>query len=322
MAVVQHLNLPASIAAGRHRLELNEGLQNLELPVSRMSASHSFAMFVERIVVESKRFADVYNNCLAEYRRVHRIRSRSHPVPELEADGPWQEIPFWIWTTASPNRRRLFSNRKAEVIELTDRAGWSVTLNQNGFADSLQELNQLDTDVFIRPRALATTMFSRLFASDLFLHGIGGAKYDQLNDEVMKAFFEIQPPAFMTMSATMKLPFEFDDVSKQNVTQLEAQLRQLRYHPEFHVADGEAANRKGNLIENPPMSGSRKAWRDEIAALNEKLFESLTVQRQKLETEITEATSSLPTSKILGSREFSFALFPKSLIAQLQAMSA
>ena len=34
----------------------------------------------------------------------------------------------------------------------------------------------------LRTRALTTTLFARLVLSDMFLHGIGGAKYDQVTD--------------------------------------------------------------------------------------------------------------------------------------------
>ena len=321
ISVTERMSLPATIAAGRHRIEQRHGIENLELPVSRMAATESFAMFVERVAVESSRFAEVYNSSIADYRRTHRIRSRSHPVPELETDGRWQEVPFWIWTNGAPHRRRLFLSCGAKSIQLSDREGWSVSLDRDRFKDSFQSLNKIESEVFIRPRALATTMFSRLFASDLFLHGIGGAKYDQLNDEIMRRFFEIEPPDFMTMTATMKLPFDFENVSRRDVSELEVQLRQLRFHPEIHVSDDAAAIRKSELIANPPVSGSRKVWRDEIARLNEKMFESLAVQRNELQKKIGLAQSALPVCKVLGSREFSFALFPESLIEELRVLS-
>ncbi len=317
----ENLNLQMSIAAGRHRLEQKHGINNLELPVSLMSTSQSFAMFVERIVLDAKRFVEIHNDALAEYRHVHRIRSRSHPVPELESDGQWHEVPFWIWTIDSPNRRRLFARLSGGAIELSDRAGWSMSFGQNNFVSSFQSMNELASEVFVRPRALTTTMFSRLFACDLFLHGIGGAKYDQLSDVIMGRFLEITPPKFMTMTATMKLPFDFENTSTQNVTEFQVELRRLRYHPELRLAKDEAADRKRKLIENPPASGSRKTWRDEIAAINDSLFDSLQVQRQDLEEKIAFAKAALPVSKILDSREFSFALFPESLIEQLRELS-
>ena len=311
------LRLPASIAAGRHRLEQNHGLKTLELPVGVLSTSKSFAMFVQRLVHEAERFLEIHNAALQQYRTANRIRSRSHPVPELETDGQYVEVPFWIWTAQSPNRHRLFVSVKHNNVELTDRVGWSVVSTQKDFVGAFQELNQLDSDIFIRPRALATTMFSRLFASDLFLHGIGGAKYDQLNDEIIRRFFSVDPPRFMTMTATMKLPFEFEAVSAQTITELEVQLRHLRFHPELECSPDADVQRKKWLIENVP-SGSRKSWHDEIAAINERLYQRLEGV-EELQSRIAKAKSALPASKVFGSREFSFALFPEELVSSLKA---
>ena len=48
--------------------------------------------------------------------------------------------------------------------------------------------------VRLRTRALTTTMFARYLLGDLFIHGIGGAKYDELGDEIARGFFGIEPP--------------------------------------------------------------------------------------------------------------------------------
>ncbi|QEG24060.1 hypothetical protein [Mariniblastus fucicola] len=316
-AVAQELNAPASLAAGRHRLEQQHGLNTLELPVSVFSSGAAFAMFVERLVCDAERLVSIYNDSLHSYRVANRIRSRSHPVPELETDGSWSEIPFWIWTADAPNRRRLFCKCNQTQVQLSDREGWTIAFERSNFVASFQELNQLESKVFIRPRALATTMFSRLFCSDLFLHGIGGAKYDQLNDEIIKRFFNVEPPGFLTVTATMKLPFEFDAVTPQNVREIEVQLRRLRFHPEVHLPEHELSARKYTLVRNPPSSGSRKTWHDEIDAINLRLFDRLASKRKDLEAKLENAKRSLPTSKILGSREFSFTLFPESLIQEL-----
>ena len=53
-----------------------------------------------------------------------------------------------------------------------------------------------------RPRAVVTTMFSRLVLSDIFLHGVGGARYDRLTDVIIERFFGIPAPGFVVASAT------------------------------------------------------------------------------------------------------------------------
>ena len=38
----------------------------------------------------------------------------------------------------------------------------------------------------LRPRALTLTIWARLLIADLFVHGIGGAKYDRISDTMRR----------------------------------------------------------------------------------------------------------------------------------------
>lgn len=322
------LGTGAWIAAGRHRLERRLGLRSLELPVSLIAKSQSFAEFFAAIVSEARRMAEIYNGSVREYRRLHHIRSRSHPVPELSDDGRWCEVPFWVWTPNDPSRRRLFVRpSNDEQIELSDRGDWAVTLSNTRLATSFRELNS-DGSVCIRPRALMTTMFSRLFASDLFLHGIGGSKYDQLNDHIMQQFWNVTPPKYLTLTATMKLPIDFENVTGETISNTRVKIRQLDFQPERFI-DRETAgssvlawlHEKKQLLANPVPAAEKKAWQDKIQSLNERLQSSLVSQRAELQAELERLQDVYPTSRMLGSREFSFALFPVSLIEQLKRLS-
>ena len=78
----------------------------------------------------------------------------------------------------------------------------------------------------VRPRALITTMYARLVLSDLFIRGIGGAKYDELTDLIIRRFFGIEPPAYITATATFRLPIERPSVSLNDVQQSAQRLRE------------------------------------------------------------------------------------------------
>src|SRR6185503_13399807 len=49
-------------------------------------------------------------------------------------------------------------------------------------------------------------MFFRLMLADQFVHGIGGGRYDQVTDDVISRFFEIDPPRFAVTTATLYFP--------------------------------------------------------------------------------------------------------------------
>jgi len=187
------------LAAGRNHLERCWGANNLELPISQLSQLEAFRLFFCHIVAHLPRFLEVHNRMLERYRRRNKLRSRTHPVPELkEADG-WREAPFWVWRAGDQTRRRLFARTQKDAVELHDGeqpfARLPLRPDQDA-PDALAVLDQLERDgVRLRPRALTTTMFARLLLADLFVHGIGGAKYDELTDEIIAEFFGLEQPA-------------------------------------------------------------------------------------------------------------------------------
>src|SRR5205823_1068847 len=102
--------------AARRTLERQWGCHNLELPLSRLCRSDSFARFALHLLANLERFHHIYNDVLRRHRQEHRIRSKNHPVPDLaEADG-WRELPFWAWRTG--RRARLFARRLGPRLQL------------------------------------------------------------------------------------------------------------------------------------------------------------------------------------------------------------
>ncbi len=72
------------------------------------------------------------------------------------------------------------------------------------YSDELMNIDHRE----LAPRALMLTAFMRLFACDLFVHGLGGGIYDQITDAWIKAWrpaWTLAPTAVVT--ATLHLPF-------------------------------------------------------------------------------------------------------------------
>ena len=91
--------------------------------------------------------------------------------------------------------------------------------------------------VRLRTRALTTTLFSRFLLGDLFIHGIGGAKYDELGDEIARRFFGIEPPGFLTLSMTLWLGLPADPATPADLAGVERGLRDLRFNPDRHLSE-------------------------------------------------------------------------------------
>jgi hypothetical protein len=164
-------------------------------------------------------------------------------------------------------------------------------------------------------------MYARLVLSDLFLHGIGGAKYDQLTDLIITRFFGLTPPGFVTLSATVLL---FEDRTReltQAVREGKQLLRGLRFHPERHLtpeAEFESwiAEKRAWIARDLPR-GQRLVRHREIARLNAQLSSALEDRRQQTAAKLTCCSAELRRQTQLASREFAFCLFSEKILLPL-----
>lgn len=322
-------NLGRCLAQSRHQLEASYEGTSLELPQSIICRSESFCRFAAHILANADRFRSVHNAALYEYRRVHRIRSHSHPVPELAVKDGWIEVPFWLWSKNQPRRRRVFTRRQHGEFIVSDLASleFRVPARSTGeLADAAARLMELPETVKFRSRALINTLFARLILADVFVHGIGGAKYDLLTDSLISGFLGLEPPAYVVLSATLKLPIDHDDVTDADTHQIRHRLRELTFHPEVYASlgDGETngelaywANHKRRWIESQVSPQNfRKRW-IEIRRANEAMQPSVQGERDRLLNEEKRLSQAAKAEKIFGSREYAFCIHSRRDIASL-----
>ncbi|MCA9131534.1 MAG: hypothetical protein KDA45_00195 [Planctomycetales bacterium] len=321
--------LGLALAQARHKLEEKIGLQTLEVPLSHLVSTRGFARFSIQLLSELPRFQEIYNSQLEHYRLAHRIRSHAHPVPALEQEHGWLEAPLWIYRSAAPKRQRLWVRVLDNQLILSDRAGWQAVIEGRLDCDNAasQWLDLLADGVCLRPRALLTTMYLRIMVSDLFIHGIGGGKYDQLTDAIVRKFFAIDPPPMAVATATLQLPLgEHADIHHLGETdeQRKAQrdrLWKLKYHAE--QVDGQLndearllAAKKQSLLEHIPPRGEKWEWHRQITAVNRRLSELTAEQQQQAKTQLEQLATQERYARVLFSREYSFCLYPLDFIAQ------
>jgi hypothetical protein len=89
--------------------------------------------------------------------------------------------------------------------------------------------------ISVRPRALSLTMFARLCLGDLFVHGVGGRRYDAGTDCVIKQILNLPPPPFAVVSATFHLLPTTDDATREERRTLHRRLRELQSYPERYL---------------------------------------------------------------------------------------
>jgi hypothetical protein len=316
------------LAQARHQLEGQWGLQTLELPQSVVCQSEPFYWFLVHLMANIERFRDCYNQAVQEYRRQHRIRNAAHPVPDLVSEGPWVETPLWTWTAEEPQRRRVFVCRRGREILVSDRSGRELSLPLSVDGDASDAVGRLMTwsrqGVKIRSRALITTLWARLALSDLFLHGIGGAKYDRVTDRLIETFFGLAPPAIMVLSATLYLPVQRPQVTNGHLRDIRRELRELSYHPENYLRDhplceGETTAGAGALVGEKqrwigtPVTPENAYLRwNSFRRINNELQPWVAQRRQQLLELQAQTKRALRHEKVLGSREYGFCLYPES----------
>jgi hypothetical protein len=311
------------IAQARHQLEAEWGLQSLEIPQSAVCDLPAMRQLIVHLLAHLPRLWETYNTALLEYRREHKVRSSAHPVPELDVDGDWLEAPLWVWSDSNPQRRALYVRQRNEELVLSDRAGFEATLSiaADGDADTANEqLAELaKRGIRIRTRALITTLAARVLLGDLFVHGIGGAKYDQLTDRIIQRFFGLEPPGYVVVSGTLHIPFA-NKPTPINEAKLFQCSRKLQFHPESFidpsklatVFDGRSAAdwiaEKRRWIEKQTIENAKERCRS-IRRANEALQHAVAELREKWLSAISTYAQHQRAAKLFASREYSFVLF-------------
>jgi hypothetical protein len=313
-------------AAARRALERQWGCHNLEVPLSTLCDTEPFAWFASDLLAHLPRFHALYNAVVADYRRRHGIRDRNHPVPDLAAEGDWLEAPFWGWRAGcvSDRRNRLFARLRDDRLEL--RAGeddWPALPHpREGRAEATVNVwRDLRAQGFkVRSRALTTTLYARLFLADLFLHGIGGGKYDELTDELMRRFYDCEPPIYMMLSATRWLPLPRAVVTADDRRRLIRELRDVHYNPQRHLEAAsenlaELVAAKQIWIEREPTTAAERYERFRmLRALTEQLRRPLLSREEQLRRELAECERQLRANAVLQRRDYSFCLFPVDIL--------
>lgn len=317
-----------AFAAARRTVERSWGCTNLEVPLSRLCALEGFAWFAGCLLADLPRFHKAHNDCLREYRRVHRLRSRSHPVPDLAAEGDWLEAPLWGWRSEQARRGPLFVRRKGDRLELRlETNAWPALPlprpeNMRQFLAAWQDL--AGQGFKVRTRALTTTLFARLLVGDLFTHGIGGGKYDELTDAIGRRFFSITPPAYLVLSATLLLPLPGYPATSDDRRRLIRQLRDLRFNPDRFLKDRqdpatqERIARKQAWIARVPTAWPEHRERFvKLREINEDLSALLGEREAMLREKLADCERQLSANAVLRRRDYSFCLYPEDQLRPL-----
>jgi hypothetical protein len=321
---MRNAGLTPWFSRARRRLEAALGLTVHHVPTSLLCAGEAWWSFVRLWIEHADQWTAVYNRHLAAYRKRAGIKNPQHPMPDLHRVGTAIELPFWIYRMGDARERLFVRRRGGEVVLL--HGSEEIGLNA--------ECGMRNAEFVIRPRALTLTMFVRLFLADLFIHGIGGALYDQITDGIMQELFGIVP-SYACVSAAWLLPlgqaFEPEDI---------ATLRWQRHHVEHNPQQAidpftarktdvaELIAQRRELVERIAQSlredrkGGRAFRNDafrQLHAVNAALHVKVPGALGKLDRQIAEAVEHLAQNQTLLWREWYFALHSMEALRQLVA---
>ncbi len=335
-------DLVDGLIAGRQYVEHRLGLQNREIRLSQIAETDTFLHFLAGIIGDAEKFCRDYNQALFDYRACYDLKSDSHPMPDLVVTGDLIELPFWVWTNERPRRKGLYLRRTTDAVELTDDHGWSEEIPLTAMESSenrvafLQEL--ASRGIKIRSRALVTTLYLRLFVADWFIHGIGGAKYDEITDDLICRYFRFPPPDYQVATGTAFLPLKRRiDPDEADPVELKNRLRHAEENPELLFSEHsqqvvDLIDEKRSLIrdrEESRTQGLSRRQRRELRPRNQERHERLKQIRaelaalaerplQELRDQVVRAEQLREQRTVSADREYPFCLYPLSKLQELQ----
>ncbi|MGQ0550381.1 MAG: hypothetical protein ACT4PY_12025 [Armatimonadota bacterium] len=297
--------LPGAVTAWRRALEGPRPY--LDIPVSFLVRSRSFRWFASAILREPRRFASVHNACLVAYREHYGVRTPAQPFPDLEIDQEHVEAPFWY--VGEGRRWPLFVNERTGRLVARGRDVGTLPSDPDDPAFA---------SVPLRPRALTMTAFKRLVVADLFIHGIGGGRYDRATDAIVREFFGIAPPAYAIATATLFLPFRDAAPPDEGRHRLHRTLLDLQHNPDrFLSADSgphrELVAEKWSLIRELEKSdGStrrqRRAATQRIREINTILQVAVAGQIEAVQEALRHVDRRQEDAEVTGYRGYPFFL--------------
>ncbi len=307
----------------RAGIEREWGAGSLELPVSLWSTQPAVVWWMAHLLAHHRRIFEIYNATVQEYRSINRIRSRAHPVPDLIETEGWTEVPFWGWQTTSARRERLFVRQIGDELALrtatADIGSLPLTSESSAAAATDQLLALAKSGWHLRPRALTMTWLARMGLADGFIHGLGGAKYDEMTDALIGRFWGCPAPAFVTVSATLHLPLGGAwPETIESVGRLRQQQWQWQHQPEscpavHHDPVAQSDVDELKALRSAPLAATaaeRRTRYQRIRAVRDSLrlrvVEALIVQEQA----VAAATARLQANQVLTRRDYSWILFP------------
>lgn len=314
-------NLAETITIARRRYEAPAGTTYLELPLTRQVDAGAFLRFVTHIAMNASIFANAYNEELNTFRARTSTRSAAQPFPNLRVQGELVELPFW-WIE-NGRRQPLWARIGASALVVDDTVVIDLAEDAECAYLAMQSAAPL-----IAPKALALTMFERVFVADLFIHGVGGGRYDEVTDGVIRRFLGIEPPRYVIASMTLLLPLGGHAVTEEEVAAAEQRLNRLRHNPdqllgeiefdtssERELATSLSEEKCGLVVAIGESNADKKTIGARIREVNAELARLMEPLVAETALELGRLKSQRDAGEVLADRTYAFCLWDPREVA-------
>lgn len=318
------------------------GTRRIYLEGNMLWKSDAFTDFLVHWFTHMSELNELYNQSLNEYRRAHGISHEIEPMPNLKFDDWYFETPFW-GTNAHHHRDTLWAKLDGKHLLLKLRGA------EGHFSFDLKELKAelaKSTALTLWPKAIPQTLFCRMYLCDFFIHGTGGAVYEEVGNRFFEKALKSEAPAFGVVTATY-LADAPDSENVEKITEREKALewwkRSLEKNPEYlftqeeewrkelpafmHVKFKEclddpelrkAAQQKASQIALLMDPAQRAAAVLKIKELNAKLTDAYVLVFAVIEQGLSDIQMVRETGDALAFREYPFFCFEPEIFQDMR----
>jgi hypothetical protein len=207
------------------------------------------------------------------------------------------------------------ARRRGDVLEL--RSGNLTTHS------STKQWRSLEADgIKVRPRALTNTLFARLMLCDLFVHGIGGGLYDELTDELLRRFYHVEPPGYLVLSATLRLPLTSHSAAESEERRLARMRRDLDWNPARHVERRAVTLEEESLLldhaslasDEPATRAERRERFRRVRAVLSRLRPLVADRVAQVNGELELTRRRVAANAVIRRRDYSLCLYPEAML--------
>lgn len=330
-AAEEQVDFCDALTRGRLATETALGITDVrQLRMSELAKTPAFRALVAHLIREARRAAQCYNDAQTAYRRRHRVRNAQRPVPPLVCEQERVELPLWAYRAGEPRRRMFAGSVPGGVALLAGEVPMATfALDDLGRADDHAWWDELTRGGWrVRPRALLLSGFLRLMAADLFIHGIGGAKYDEVTESFLQAWLGARLPPGGCVSATLLLPLADALPDGIDLRTARHAARDVRFNPQRYLPAAPAAllAERARLIERSEelratrrddRSARREVW-EQLNAINAELVASDGgTTRADLDAAVARARELAAQRAVAQDREFFYVLHPADSLRAL-----